>query len=51
MTMYNILFEYIINPFIADQKKVKSVPTYGDITQQQAVKLELSVYYTTLPLQ
>ena len=36
------------NPFITDQKKVKSVPTYGDITQQQAVKLELSVYYTTL---
>ena len=32
-----------INPFITNKKKVKSVSSSGDIAQQQAVKLGLSV--------
>ena len=40
MSIDSVLFNF--NPFI-DYKKIKSVPKLGDITQQQAVKLELSV--------
>ena len=40
-TIYNVLNK--INPFITDKNKVKSVSSLGDIAQQQAVKLGLSV--------